>query len=176
MRGSRKGLLKGLLASAAIAASTAGVAGCSLPEVLPLAGGTSPGPSPYGPWYEQHWATNSVLLAATDQPDDGSLGDDTLDEDIKAFEEGTLDDTTIEVTPGEVPPQVPIDDQLGTKPEANAGSGSADFDASTPYQFPSEQFAPAPAPVRAPAPAAVEPAPAPKAGETPAPVDGPIRY
>ena len=50
MRGSKLGLL-------AAGVLLAGTAGCSLPEVLPLAGGTTQGPSPYGVWYEQHWAT-----------------------------------------------------------------------------------------------------------------------
>lgn len=53
----------------AAVALVAGVAGCSLPEVRPLVGVTTAGPSPYGIWYEQHWATNAVLLAAADEPE-----------------------------------------------------------------------------------------------------------
>ncbi len=47
-------------------------AGCSLPEVYPLVAGPTGGPSPYGAWYEQHWATNAVLLAAAHREEFGS--------------------------------------------------------------------------------------------------------
>ncbi|MBI5505254.1 MAG: hypothetical protein HY899_10665 [Deltaproteobacteria bacterium] len=47
-------------------------AGCSLPEVYPLAGGPTGGPSPYGAWYEQHWATNAILLTAAYRQEYGS--------------------------------------------------------------------------------------------------------
>jgi|GEM_PF-1946422 len=47
------------------------VAGCSLPEVYPLASGPTGGPSPYGAWYEQHWVTNAILLAGN-QPQESA--------------------------------------------------------------------------------------------------------
>jgi hypothetical protein len=126
----------GLLAAVLLA----GVAGCSLPEVLPLAGGTTSGPSPYGPWYEQHWATNSVLLAATDEPDG-----DIMSGDVAAFEEdpglGPEPDVEVEVThtaAAELPPTV----EVKTAPSEQQAT---DFDSSSPYQFPSSAYAPQPA-------------------------------
>lgn len=147
------------MALVAAAALLAGVAGCSLPEVLPLADGPTAGPSPYGPWYEQHWATNAVLLAASDQPegeiDTGEFGlsdDDSASDALEQSVDG---------------PQP----ALGS-PEANARNGdpSAEFSNSSPYQFPSSSFAPAPVEQPAvPAPGDPQLKPAPATG-------GPIRY
>ena len=137
----------GLVAAAVIAA---GVAGCSLPEVLPLAGGTTAGPSPYGSWYEQHWATNSVLLSATDED-----GGEFLSDDVAAFEEQPagidpgIDETHkvhVEITPARA--QAPVE----TNADATLGAEPTDFDNSSAYQFPSDNYAPKAAP-----PARVEP-------------------
>ena len=150
MRGSRLGLL-------AAAALVAGLGGCSLPEVLPLAGGTTSGPSPYGPWYEQHWATNAVLLAAADQPDE--------------FVDGFGDES--EAAPADTMPQV--DQGPAPEPTPVKGAEAVDFDNSSPYQFPSSEFAPAPTD----APSSTELTPptpsAPKKKSVPA-SDEPIRY
>lgn len=165
MRGSNIGRKLGHRLSLAIcAAALAGVAGCSLPEVLPLAGNTTPGPSPYGPWYEQHWATNSVLLAAADQPEGDSQH---LSEDVEAFQE----ETTFEETLGAVPDE---DAPAPIEASARTGEQASDFDNSTPYQFPASQFAPQPA-RPAEAPAHAQPS-AETIYQVPAPVDGPIRY
>jgi hypothetical protein len=157
MRGSSLGLLAAI-------ALVAGVAGCSLPEVLPMAGGTTQGPSPYGPWYEQHWATNSVLLAAADQPE-------TL---IPAADDATASDDA-----------TPVDEAAqGAQPaavEANAAppaqQNGADFDNSSPYQFPASAFSPAgSAATEPPADDTAPSAPAaPEKNTAPAP-GGPIRY
>lgn len=158
----------GLLAAAAL---VAGTAGCSLPEVLPLAGGTTSGPSPYGVWYEQHWATNSVLLAAADQPE-GEMalpGDAELDGEASAGElgsEGTQPETL-----------QPDDAQASVEASAANGPTATDFDNSTPYQFPASAFSGAPErsteipndDLQPVAPKAAEPKSAPPGG-------GPIRY
>ncbi len=124
----------GLLAAAVF---VAGVAGCSLPEVLPLAGGTTSGPSPYGPWYEQHWATNAVLLAATDEPD----GRDSRADDVAAFEENPgVDQESLAAEPGTAPVVAPVVVEV----KGHAGDQAADFDNSSPYQFPASSFAPRP--------------------------------
>ena len=161
MRGSTMGLVA--------AAIVAGLAGCSLPEVLPLAGGTTSGPSPYGPWYEQHWATNSVLLAAADKPDAD------WDQQDKAAAEG---ETT------------PVDQQLGAEAtpeaapeavehpvEANASDQEPeDFSNTSPYQFPASEYAPKPS-VNAPvSPDASQPVPATPEEKILPPSGGPIRY
>jgi len=167
MRGSKLGLL-------AAAAVVAGVAGCSLPEVLPLAGGTSSGPSPYGVWYEQHWATNAVLLAAADQPE----GDETTAAEEAALDAALAEEANKDETaayPGEYEAEMtPIQ---GPAPvEASTGNRRAvDFDNSTPYQFPASSYAPAPAPAAVDLPSDDAPAakPAPKAAPS---SGGPIRY
>jgi hypothetical protein len=129
MRGTKSATLAALVL-------TAGLAGCSLPEVLPLTGATTPGPSPYGVWYEQHWATNSVLLAATDEPNVDVI---PTDEEFEAL--GTYPETNAGTprTAG-----TPADEDLGDG-EVNAaiqdGTGS-DFDTTSPYQFPSSSYAP----------------------------------
>lgn len=129
----------GLLAAAAI---VAGVAGCSLPEVLPLAGGTTPGPSPYGSWYEQHWATNSVLMSATDTPE----GQNTSG-DVAAFEENPGVDFDAGADAERLGNDPVVKEPMGSPPpavESNARTGEqgADFDNSSPYQFPSSSFSP----------------------------------
>ncbi|MFN2426577.1 MAG: hypothetical protein ABR587_09055 [Candidatus Binatia bacterium] len=128
------GIRLGLLAAGAL---ISGVAGCALPHALPVEGGTTAGPSPYGVWYEQHWATNSVLLAASDNPE----------ADVQA-----VDDSAVEVTIEEDSVAV---EQLGDDAAVDAGAESAadvaeeaaqraeDFSNSTPYQFPASSFAPA---------------------------------
>jgi hypothetical protein len=154
--------LTGLIAATAL---LAGVAGCGLPEVLPLAGGTTSGPSPYGPWYEQHWATNAVLLAATDQPGSGSKADD-----VAAFEEqpATFDEQP--AADGASPKvHVAVDTNPAPAPQA------ADFDNSSPYQFPASSFAPKPAVTEQP-PAETPPAAPAPAQQVPPPGGGAIRY
>lgn len=132
-------MLRSRLGLVAAAALTAGLAGCSLPEVLPLAGGTTQGPSPYGVWYEQHWATNSVLLAAADQTEDQVSTSDgvSLTEDEPTAEElgAAADDAaakTAEAGRNYIDPNAPV--------EASAHSKPADFDDSTPYQFPASAY------------------------------------
>lgn len=156
------------LGPVAAAMLLAGVAGCSLPEVLPLAGGTTAGPSPYGPWYEQHWATNSVLLAAADQPEDDWSA---IDEPLPPDDLGALppeDDLGVDATPGAISEDMPV--------EASAAFGDepVEFNNSTPYQFPASQFAPVEPVPAEPSPEAVGPAATeqnvvPQSG-------GPIRY
>jgi hypothetical protein len=155
MRVSKLGLL-------AAAAMTAGVAGCALPEVLPMAGGgTTQGPSPYGVWYEQHWATNAVLLAAADQPEADQTAQDEEAEidkalaDFEAADEAARQDTPVEANADLSTPQ------------------TEEFSNSSPYQFPASQF-------QEPAPQAEEltpppPPPAPEKNTQTVP-DGPIRY
>lgn len=113
----------------AVSTLIAGLAGCSLPEVLPLVGGNTAGPSPYGPWYEQHWATNSVLLAAADQP--GEFVDLTDDEAVDAALSDAVDSLESE--------------DAAVEASAAAGVEVIEFDNSTPYQFPSSAYAPEPA-------------------------------
>ena len=129
----------GLLAAAAI---VAGVAGCSLPEVLPLAGGTTAGPSPYGSWYEQHWAANSVALSAADSPDG-----DRRSGDVAAFEETPEADFDADAAAERLGGAPVVNEPMGSPPpavESNArlGEPAVDFDNSSPYQFPSSSFAP----------------------------------
>lgn len=155
MQGSKLGLLAATLL-------VVGASGCALPHVLPLTGGTTAGPSPYGPWYEQHWATNSVLLAAADQPEDFvEVADDATVEATVAGEDGDLDvqgpDPSLEVS--------------------TVGAGEAqEFTDSSPYQFPASSFAPE----GAAAPASVEPTlsapPASPEKQSAPPSSGPIRY
>lgn len=159
----------GLVAAIALAV---GLAGCSLPEVLPLTGATTSGPSPYGPWYEQHWATNAVLLAAADQPGGESA---PSSEEIDAALSGG------EPTGEAASPESSAVPEAGSHVEANAIGieQPKDFDTSSPYQFPASSYAPAapdqgvgasdvlvPAKPQAPSP---ETAPAPQG-------KGPIRY
>jgi hypothetical protein len=146
MQGSRLGLI-------AAVALLAGSAGCSLPQVLPLEGGTTAGPSPYGVWYEQHWATNSVLLAAADQPDE---------EVVAAEAEITVNvDTQIGDAPipeyGEYADPIDADAEAAAREARLAADEAAaaanapvevranepeQFDDSSPYQFPASSFAP----------------------------------
>lgn len=164
MRGSKLGLLA--------AALLAGVTGCSLPEVLPLAGGTTAGPSPYGPWYEQHWATNSVLLAAADQPD-GAI-DFQTEVDENAAIDAALAEGMAEIEAAEAAEAAAIEANAFAVPQP------VEFSDSTPYQFPSSSFAPPPSP----APVATEspdydlaPPVSASPGMTTAPAGGgPIRY
>jgi len=157
----------GLLAAAAL---VAGVAGCSLPEVLPLAGGTTSGPSPYGPWYEQHWATNAVLLAATDEP-----GGEAKSDDVAAFEENpgieeeALGGADVQAEPAAAAP-APAVVEIKAHPVAHSADSATDFDNSSPYQFPASAFAPKPG--------EDVPATEPHSSEkvVPPPSGGPIRY
>jgi len=124
----------------AAGALVAGVAGCSLPHVLPTQAGPTSGPSPYGVWYEQHWATNSVLLAASDNPE---VEVQTVDD--------TADDTAIEETSPEEraeAAQQAIDDldaavEASADASEEAAQAAEDFSNSTQYQFPAEAFVPA---------------------------------
>ncbi|MFN2375892.1 MAG: hypothetical protein ABR538_05095 [Candidatus Binatia bacterium] len=144
-----RGSMLGLLVAGAL---VAGLGGCALPEVLPLAEGSTSGPSPYGPWYEQHWATNSVLLAAADNPDEEiTPSDDTLIDPNLDLDQAAAD---AEAAYNGEP--LPV--------EANGAAQYEDFSTSSPYQFPSSEFAP---PADGAAPAQPEPAPLP---------DGPLRY
>ena len=159
MRGSKPGFL-------AASVLVAGLAGCSLPEVLPLASGNTSGPSPYGPWYEQHWATNAVLLAAADQSDeDAGLADDAAIDAALAEDAASAE----AAQPG---------GEAAVEASAGTGEQSVEFSNSTPYQFPSSSFAPAPAPAGAAPPSDDVAPPSPAAAEkkaAPAP-GGPIRY
>ncbi|HEY2775980.1 MAG TPA: hypothetical protein VGK20_18210 [Candidatus Binatia bacterium] len=146
------------------AGSIACVAGCAMPEVLPLNGGVTQGPSPYGPWYEQNWSTNAMLLAASDQPTAGSAPSDA---ELNAATGGTA--ATV---------AAPSDTNAATGApiEVNAAPHGTDFDTSSPYQFPSSAYqapaapaAPPPGNMAPPAPAAPAPVPAPDQ-------TGPIRY
>lgn len=148
--GTRLALVAGLLA-------TAGLAGCSLPHVLPTVSATTPGPSPYGVWYEQHWATNSVLLAAADQPETTSeieISDDAVIEDRQRFEEQEdADRFSGPADEAAATPDAPGDD-AAARAEASANAAveaanaleahqqASDFDNSTPYQFPASSFVP----------------------------------
>ena len=156
MRGSKLGLL-------AAGALVAGLAGCALPQVLPVeTGAITPGPSPYGAWYEQRWPANSVLLTAADQPEETiDVAGDTPD-----------DDTPQAYAPVDDAPKAYTTADVNTAVEASAASatGAKDFDNSTPYQFPSSSFSPA-------APEVPSGAVAPAAPGSPAaPGGGPIRY
>lgn len=138
------------LALVAICAALAGSAGCALPHTLPVTTETTSGPSPYGIWYEQHWATNSVLLAAADQPDGEVEILDDSEFDVYNAEAASEEDAAI---------QSALDDYASAE-EAAAASAEADaaraeaayeasaaraqeFDNSTPYQFPASDYAPA---------------------------------
>ena len=176
MQGSRLGLI-------AAAALLAGSAGCSLPQVLPLEGGTTAGPSPYGVWYEQHWATNAVLLAAADQPEEEVKA--PADADVTVTVDTSIGDSPIVSETGEYADPIDADAEAAAREaraaadaaaaEANAaveargsdtlGSVSAaeEFDNSSPYQFPASSFAPGTG----------QEVPA---GTQNVPQDGPIRY
>jgi len=160
MRGSTMGLVA--------AALIAGLAGCSLPEVLPMAAGTTAGPSPYGPWYEQHWATNSVLLAAADQPDEEWEGDEAA-EGLPGDEEfGVDEELGADAAPAAAEAAI----------EANAGSPDLheEFSDSTPFQFPASAYSAEP-PAGAPAsPDASQPATPAVDDKVVPPSGGPIRY
>lgn len=150
-----RGSMLGLLVAGAL---VSGLGGCALPEVLPLVEGSTSGPSPYGPWYEQHWATNSVLLAAADNPDEEITPSDDFATDLDL----DLDQAAADAEAAYNGEPLPV--------EANGAAPAdayQDFSTSSPYQFPASEFAP-PADGAAPAqPAQPEPAPLP---------DGPLRY
>jgi hypothetical protein len=144
MQGSSLGLI-------AAALLLAGSAGCSLPHVFPVEGVTTAGPSPYGVWYEQHWATNSVLLAAADQPEEEVVSVPVADADV------TMGVSPIESETGEYADPIDADAEAAAQEarraadEAAAAANSAieaqageteQFDDSSPYQFPAASFAP----------------------------------
>jgi len=54
--------------------------------VYPLAAGPTGGPSPYGAWYEQHWVTNAVLLAAAHQEEFGTAVNEEQGEGVGSVE------------------------------------------------------------------------------------------
>ncbi len=149
-------LLGTRLALAAALLATTGLAGCSLPHVLPTVSGATQGPSPYGVWYEQHWATNSVLLAAADQPeissDEIEIADDAVIEDGARLEQDVdadrfEDAPSLEAAPGEgaaAAAEASADAAVEAANALEAQRKAEDFDNSTPYQFPSSSFAPAP--------------------------------
>lgn len=149
MRGSKLGLLVAV-------ALVAGLGGCALPEVLPLVEGSTSGPSPYGPWYEQHWATNSVLLAAADNPDEGI----TPSDDFVVDPNLDLDQAAADAEAAYNGEALPVE----ANGAAPAEQQYEDFSTSSPYQFPASEFAP---PAEGAAPVEPEPAPLP---------DGPLRY
>lgn len=142
------------LALAAAMLATAGLAGCSLPHVLPTVTATTPGPSPYGSWYEQHWTTNSVLLAAADQPEiteEIEISDDAVIEDRMRFEDVGVDgadEASVPAgTPGEdaaAAAEASADAAVEAANALEAHQQAQDFDNSTPYQFPASSFAPPP--------------------------------
>jgi hypothetical protein len=149
MQGSRLGLI-------AAVALLAGTAGCSLPQVLQLEGGTTAGPSPYGVWYEQHWATNAVLLAAADQPEE-EVAAPVVEAEVTVNPDAQIGEVPITAETGEYADPVDADAEAAAiearaaadaaAAEANApfetkGSGAEEFDNSSPYQFPSSSFAP----------------------------------
>lgn len=139
-------MLRSRLGLIAATVLVAGVAGCSLPEVLPLAGGTTSGPSPYGVWYEQHWATNAVLLAAADGTEEQAApaGEDQASEaqaadaaegEDRAEELGAKGDELVNLQDdGEASSKSTVEASLGT------GSEGRDFDDSTAYQFPGSAY------------------------------------
>ena len=166
MRGSKLGLL-------AAGALVAGLAGCALPQVLPVeTGAITPGPSPYGAWYEQHLAANSVLLAAADQPEEtiDVTGDTPVNDTPRAYT--PVDDAPEAYAPEAYAPKAYTAAELNTAVEASAASATRakDFDNSTPYQFPSSSFSPAAPEVPGGAVAPAAP------GSPAAPGGGPIRY
>src|SRR5688572_29749063 len=149
MQGSRLGLI-------AAVALLAGSAGCSLPQVLPLEGGTTAGPSPYGVWYEQHWATNSVLLAAADQPEEEVVAAPAADSDsVPGAEAEVTNETEYTFTPDPNADPIDSDAEAAAREAALAAEAAAanapveavageaeQFDNSSPYQFPASSFAP----------------------------------
>jgi hypothetical protein len=152
MPGSRLGLI-------AVAALLSGSAGCALPQVLPLEGGTSAGPSPYGVWYEQHWATNAVLLAAADQPEEEVVAAPAAEAEaeVTVSVDSEIGETVYTPESGEYADPIDADAEAAAREaraaadaaaaEANAAveaavSGAEDFDNSSPYQFPASSFAP----------------------------------
>lgn len=170
MQGSRLGLI-------AAVALLVGSAGCSLPQVLPLEGGTTSGPSPYGVWYEQHWATNAVLLAAADQPDEEVAPAPAAEAEITVDPDAAIGEAPFTAETGEYADPIDADAEAAAlearaaaeaaAADANApieatGSGAEEFDNSSPYQFPASSFAPGTG--------QEDPA------GSPAPADGPIRY
>jgi hypothetical protein len=166
-----RGTTFGRQAVAALAIGlAAGLGGCALPHVLPVEQGTtSSGPSPYGVWYEQHWATNSVLLAAADEPNaetESAADDTTVDTAVAAEAEANA---AAAAADSDAAAAAAVDN-MATSVEASAAaaekaaSAAEDFDNSTPYQFPASSLA-------QPAPAAGDTAPA-----DAAPSGDPIRY
>ncbi|HYC00135.1 MAG TPA: hypothetical protein VEC57_13455 [Candidatus Limnocylindrales bacterium] len=82
-------------------------AGCALPEVRPLVSGPTPGPSPYGPWYEQHWQVNAVMI----EPADADA--------LAAAEEAAAEDAVVEEGYADT-------DAADTDAYADGGVGSED--------------------------------------------------
>lgn len=91
-------------------------AGCSLAEVYPTVAGPTGGPSPYGAWYEQHWATNAVLLAAAHEQKYGPA----LNE-----EKSELDGPGPAATPAEpeAEPVADVSDEQQASPEPEPSHG-----------------------------------------------------
>jgi hypothetical protein len=166
MEGTRLGFIAAI-------ALVAGVGGCSLPQVLPLEGTTSAGPSPYGVWYEQHWATNSVLLAAADQPaEDVEITDSEVsisvdpdaevDVDVDATlgtEASEFEEAAAEAQRAAEEADAAFEASSAPKAQADVATDTAveEFDETSPYQFPASSFAPA-------------------QKDAPPPAEGPIRY
>lgn len=181
-------MLRSRLGLVAAAALTMGTAGCSLPEVLPLAGGTTQGPSPYGVWYEQHWATNAVLLAAADGTEEqtpvdggGEAAGATFDDEAPIDGEASAEELGANgIEPENLQPDAKGASRTTVEASAATGSRARDFDNSTPYQFPASAYSGNPqrsseipnddmVPV---APKASEPA----GSKAAPPSGGPIRY
>jgi len=144
MRGSALGPLA---AVALVTAVLTGLGGCALPHALPVEAGTSSsGPSPYGVWYEQHWATNSVLLAAADDPNaEVEVSDDDSEVDISVDVDGDVG-ANADLSPDDAAAAAIDDMEAAVEASAAAAERAAaaaeDFDNSTPYQFPASSFAP----------------------------------
>jgi hypothetical protein len=171
MQGSRLGLI-------AAVALLAGSAGCSLPQVLPLEGGTTAGPSPYGVWYEQHWATNAVLLAAADQPEEEVVApaEAEVTVNVETSTDTEIGEAPVSLETGEYADPVDADAQAAAQEARRAADEAAaaanapveakaaeEFDDTSPYQFPASSFAPGTGEEVAPAGAAKQ-------------ADSPIRY
>jgi hypothetical protein len=169
MQGSRLGLI-------AAVALLAGSAGCSLPQVLPLEGGTTAGPSPYGVWYEQHWATNAVLLAAADQPEEEVVAQ--AEAEVTVNVDTSMGEAPVSLETGEYADPIDADAEAAAQEARRAadeaaaaenapvevrGAEAEQFDDSSPYQFPASSFAPGTGEEVAPAGAAKQ-------------ADAPIRY
>jgi len=114
-------------------------AGCALPEVRPLTEGPTPGPSPYGPWYEQHWQVNAVMLEPADADTMAAIEQDAAAEDAYA-DEAYADEAYVDS--GD--PAIPPDDSYEPLPASEPG-------AAEPYRGADDGYDPSPEQPRRPA-------------------------